>query len=192
MRYIYIYIYTWVLISPQPDQEGKNLGSISETRAISTRRELPSSFFFLQDKAPNKIHAILTETLACFLPGRAKDLSAPLYTHTHTHIYIYIYICIYIHKSMWGKGGKVYIHIYPLFLHMLLYYTQDLSFIAYKFIRQSHGSGNQQLVFHHRDLTSISHLFLTVDEVALGQVFLRILTDILQDRDVFIFRVMQL
>ena len=25
-----------------------------------------------------EIHAILTETLACFLPGRANDLSAPL------------------------------------------------------------------------------------------------------------------
>ena len=36
-------------------------------------------FFFLQGKAPKEIHAILTETLACFLPGRAKDLSAPLY-----------------------------------------------------------------------------------------------------------------
>jgi len=35
-------------------------------------------FFFLQGKAPKEIHAILTETLACFLPGRAKDLSAPL------------------------------------------------------------------------------------------------------------------
>jgi len=32
----------------------------------------------LQGKAPKEIHAILTETLACFLPGRAKDLSAPL------------------------------------------------------------------------------------------------------------------
>ena len=28
---------------------------------------------------PKKIHTILTETLACFLPGRVKDLSAPLY-----------------------------------------------------------------------------------------------------------------
>ena len=28
---------------------------------------------------PKEIHAILTETLACLLPGRAKDLSAPLY-----------------------------------------------------------------------------------------------------------------
>ena len=29
-------------------------------------------------KAPKEIHAILTETLACFLPGQAKDLSALL------------------------------------------------------------------------------------------------------------------
>ena len=35
--------------------------------------------FFLQGKAPKEIHTILTETLARFLPGRAEDLSAPLY-----------------------------------------------------------------------------------------------------------------
>jgi len=35
------------------------------------------TFFYLQGKAPKEIHAILTETLICFLPGRAKDLSAP-------------------------------------------------------------------------------------------------------------------
>jgi hypothetical protein len=54
---------------------------MSGTHAISTtsRRELPSSSFFLQGKAPKEILAILTETLACFLPGRAKYLSAPLY-----------------------------------------------------------------------------------------------------------------
>ena len=47
-----------------------------ETRAVK--------FFFLSCKARRrrKIHAILTETLACFLPFRAKDLSAPLYTLT--------------------------------------------------------------------------------------------------------------
>jgi len=33
----------------------------------------------LQGKAPKETHDILTETLACFLPDRAKDLSAPLY-----------------------------------------------------------------------------------------------------------------
>jgi len=41
-----------------------------ETRAVT-------QFSFLQGKAPKEIHAILTEKLACFLPGRAKDLSAP-------------------------------------------------------------------------------------------------------------------
>jgi hypothetical protein len=39
-------------------------------------------FFFLQSKVPKEIRAILTETLACFLPGRAKDLSAPLYNYS--------------------------------------------------------------------------------------------------------------
>ena len=33
---------------------------------------------------PKEIHAVLTETLACFLLGRAKDLSAPLYNVTKT------------------------------------------------------------------------------------------------------------
>ena len=46
----------------------RNFNNI-ETRAVI-------KFFFLQGKAPKEIHAILTETLACFLPGRAKDLSA--------------------------------------------------------------------------------------------------------------------
>jgi len=50
-----------------------------ETRAVK--------FFFLQGKAPKEIHAILTETLACLLPGRTKDLSAPLYTQTATRSY---------------------------------------------------------------------------------------------------------
>ena len=72
---------TGVLISPQPDQEGNKLWNMSGTRAISTtsRRELSSSFFFLQGKAPKEIHPIMRETLAFFLAGRAKDLSAPLY-----------------------------------------------------------------------------------------------------------------
>ena len=42
-----------------------------ETRAVM-------KYFFLQGKAPKEIHAILTEILDFFLPGRAKDLSAPL------------------------------------------------------------------------------------------------------------------
>ena len=43
-----------------------------ETRAVT------KFFFFLQGKATKEIHAILTEILACFLPGEAKDLSAPM------------------------------------------------------------------------------------------------------------------
>jgi len=44
---------------------------------IETRAAIKS--LFLQGKAPKEIHAILTETLDCFIPGRAKDLSAPLF-----------------------------------------------------------------------------------------------------------------
>jgi hypothetical protein len=66
----------WQVLSPT--RKETSFGSISGKRAISTARcELSSSFFlFLQGKAPKEIHAILT--LACFLPGRAEDLSAPL------------------------------------------------------------------------------------------------------------------
>ena len=55
--------------------------------STTSRRGLPSSFFFLQGKAPKEIHAILRETLACFLPGRAEDLSVPLYDYI-TRLYI--------------------------------------------------------------------------------------------------------
>jgi len=74
--YIALYRGAW------PDQEGNKLGSMSGTHAFSTTsgRELSSMFFFfLQGKAPKEIYATLTETLACFVPGRAKNLPAPLY-----------------------------------------------------------------------------------------------------------------
>jgi len=52
---------------------------MSGTRMISTtlRHELSIKFFFLQGKVPKEIQAILTETLAYFLAGGAKDLPAP-------------------------------------------------------------------------------------------------------------------
>ena len=40
-------------------------------------------FFSLQGKAPKEIHGILTETFACFLPGRTKDLSASRHLGLH-------------------------------------------------------------------------------------------------------------
>jgi len=59
---------------------------MSGTREIPTsRRELSSSFFPLQGKAPKKIQAILTETLACFLPGRTKDF----FNYIYIHIYLF-------------------------------------------------------------------------------------------------------
>jgi len=81
-----IYILSWDTLyirgadKPLARPRKKQARSMSNTRAISTtsRRELLSSFFFLQDKAPKEIHAFLTETWACFLPGPAKDLSEPL------------------------------------------------------------------------------------------------------------------
>jgi len=78
--------HTGVLISPYPYQEGNKIGSMSGTSAISTtsRRKLSSSSSpppARQGKASKEIHAILTETLASFLPVRAKDLPAPLHTH---------------------------------------------------------------------------------------------------------------
>jgi len=54
-------------------------GDARDSNNIETRAVI--KFFFLQGKAPKEIHAILTETLACFRPGRAKDLSAPLYSN---------------------------------------------------------------------------------------------------------------
>ena len=51
-----------------------------ETRAVI------KFFFFLQGKAPKEIRAILTEILACFLHGRAKDLSAPFYLSNFSYL----------------------------------------------------------------------------------------------------------
>ena len=60
----------------------KQARNMSRARAISTTSDASCHqvfFFFLQGKAPKEIHAVLTETLACVPPGRAKGLSAPLY-----------------------------------------------------------------------------------------------------------------
>jgi len=51
---------------------------VRDARDFNNIKKRPVNFFFLQGKAPKEIHSILTETLVCFLPSRAKDLSAPL------------------------------------------------------------------------------------------------------------------
>ena len=65
------------LARPGRKQAWKHVRDARDFNRIETRAVI--KFLFLQGKAPKEIHAILTETLACFLPGRAKDLSAPLH-----------------------------------------------------------------------------------------------------------------
>ena len=64
------------LARPGRKQALKHVKDASDFNNIETRAVI--KLFFLQGKAPKEIHAILTETLACFLPSRVKDLSAPL------------------------------------------------------------------------------------------------------------------
>ena len=66
------------LARPGRKQARKHVRDARDSNNIETRAVIK---FFppLQGKAPKEIHAILTETLACYLPRRAKDLSAPLY-----------------------------------------------------------------------------------------------------------------
>ena len=73
--------YTGVLISPYPDQERTSSEACHGRARLQQHRDARchQDFFFLQGKAPKEIRAIMTETLPCFLPVRAKNLSAPLY-----------------------------------------------------------------------------------------------------------------
>ena len=65
------------LARPGRKQDRKHVRDTRDFNNIETRAVI-KFFFFLQRKAPKEIHAILAETLACFLPGLATDLSAPL------------------------------------------------------------------------------------------------------------------
>jgi len=65
------------LARPGRKQARKDVRDARDVNNIQTRAVF--KYFFLQDKTPKEIHAILIETLGCFLPGGVKDLSAPLY-----------------------------------------------------------------------------------------------------------------
>ena len=68
------------LARPGRKQARKHVMDARHFNNIETRTVI--KIFFLQGKAPKEIHAILTEELDCFLPGRDNDLSAPLYDVT--------------------------------------------------------------------------------------------------------------
>ena len=81
--FVYVAIYRGTdksLARPGRKQARKHVRDARDFNNIETPAVI-KFFFFLQGKAPKVIHGTLTETLACFLPGRAKDLSAPLYMH---------------------------------------------------------------------------------------------------------------
>ena len=68
------------LARPGRRQDRKHVREARDFNNIETQAVIKFFFLlFLKGKAPKEIHAILTETLTCFLPGQAKDLSAPLY-----------------------------------------------------------------------------------------------------------------
>ena len=58
-------------------QARKHIRDARDFNNIETRAVI--KFLFLQGNAPKEIYAILEETRVCFLPGWAKDLSAPMY-----------------------------------------------------------------------------------------------------------------
>jgi len=80
---MFVYVATYrgadkSLARPGRKQAQKHVRDVCNFNDIETRAVI-KLLFPLQGKAPKEIHAILTETLACFLRGRAKYLSAPLY-----------------------------------------------------------------------------------------------------------------
>ena len=65
------------LSRPGRNQARKHIRDVRDFNNIETRTAI-KFLFFLQGMSPKEIHAILTETLACFLRDRAKYLSAHL------------------------------------------------------------------------------------------------------------------
>ena len=66
------------LARPGRKQARKHVRDARNFNKIETRAVI--KFLLLQGKTPKEIQAVLKETLVCFLPGRANDLSAPMYS----------------------------------------------------------------------------------------------------------------
>ena len=81
------------LARPGRKQARNHVRDVRDFNKIETRADI--KFLFLQGKALKEIHAILTETLAFFLPGRAKDLPAPLYKKAFFDIDSQLYNLLY-------------------------------------------------------------------------------------------------
>ena len=88
------------LARPGIKQARKHVRDARDFNNIETRAVI-KFFCFLQGNAPKEIHAILTETLACFLPGRAKDLSAPQYIISSESFNSTYILCLLDRASSW-------------------------------------------------------------------------------------------
>ena len=76
--YIYISLVKCVRTLARPGRKQARKHARDARNFNKIEKPAVIKFLFLQGKASKGIHAILAETLAFFLPGRAKDLSAPL------------------------------------------------------------------------------------------------------------------
>ena len=86
-------------------------------------------FFSPQGKAPKEIHAIVTKTLACFVPGRAKDFSATCICEVR---YVNCYI---VNDKITGKcnepkhtlgcGSNSYKHKYYIYIYIFVCFWRD-------------------------------------------------------------------
>jgi len=111
------------LARPGRKRARKHVSDERDFNDIETRAVI--KFFFLQGKAPNEIHAILTETLVCFLPGWAKDLSALLYYDRDCTDRLFSFRNVTVISKYWsrisGRGFK------PLY-HFLLITCLNITF----------------------------------------------------------------
>ena len=94
------------LARPGRKQAQKHVRDTRDFNNIETLAVI-NFIFPLQGKAPKEIHAILTETLVYFLPGRAKDLSASLYI-LRTFIFIVVQVCAKFPDGNATEGSTFY------------------------------------------------------------------------------------
>jgi len=81
------------LVWPGRKQAQKHVRDTCDFNKIKMQAVI--KFLFLRGKALKEIHAILTETLTCFLPDRVKDLSTPLYNITQEVSVYFNYVSMY-------------------------------------------------------------------------------------------------
>jgi len=114
------------LAQPRRKQTRKHIRDARDFNNIE--RQAVINFLFLQGKAPKEIQAILTKTLVCFFPGRAKDLSAPMYVGWLVH---------FSHEG-WFFGFKYYLDDLQAMFHV------DITFIippVWDVLHTSHCAG---------------------------------------------------